>query len=249
MGEDSMKILLLLASVAATYAPLSAHASSYDDGRAAWSEFKQAEAEAQLNVGTTWMDGWRYWIGQRSTPGHRSCRDASMGDGTFYNGCFSAYILMGPIDQRRLSDPVFRAGFNDAAKEPLPAPDALVPAAAPPRAAPVTSPLRATDDPKRPVDDVCKESEGNAAKFIRREISAPAFVEVAATYGGGRYLGRSAYKCAYRATLNGSVSENDITVSVASTKIYTFRVEVLDTAAIADTYRVIMTDLHDRSLD
>jgi TolA-binding protein len=81
--------------------------------------------------------GADYWAANRSNGGHGLCSEAAhsytLGDrSAFASGCADAKLRLDAIDAKRLSDPSYRAGFNDKARQvpiepPAPAPQAVAP--------------------------------------------------------------------------------------------------------------------------
>jgi hypothetical protein len=66
------------------------------------------------------LAGANFWATSRSVAGHKSCSETATdfaGDkAAFASGCLDAKARLDPIDAKRLSDPEYRAAFNNAAR-------------------------------------------------------------------------------------------------------------------------------------
>jgi hypothetical protein len=73
-------------------------------------------------------NGADYWAANRSVAGHNSCAEAATGDkAAFTAGCQEAKRRLDPIDEKRRSEPQYRAGFADEAKRSPIAPSSAFP--------------------------------------------------------------------------------------------------------------------------
>jgi peptidoglycan hydrolase-like protein with peptidoglycan-binding domain len=90
----------------------------YSQGMADWYDLKQW-SDAQTGERGF---GVQYWEGNRNVPGHASCAEmadkraaAGVDRAAFLSGCDEAKRRLDPIDDRRRSDPAYKAGFSSGA--------------------------------------------------------------------------------------------------------------------------------------
>jgi clan AA aspartic protease (TIGR02281 family) len=88
-------------------------------------------SEAFLNGESDWRELWAWfatqagdhrtgadwWAANRSLVGHPSCKDVAAGRQGFVAGCQGAKARLDAIDDRRHTNPEYRAGFNAGAKD------------------------------------------------------------------------------------------------------------------------------------
>jgi hypothetical protein len=104
---------------------------AYSQGIADWRDLKRWSDSQTGDQGT----GVQYWEANRNVPGHASCAEmaekrlVSGGDkSAFRAGCEEAKRRLDPIDDHRLTDPEYRAGFSsEASVAPLKSTTALPP--------------------------------------------------------------------------------------------------------------------------
>ncbi|HVA41361.1 MAG TPA: hypothetical protein VNF49_11900 [Candidatus Binataceae bacterium] len=134
-----MRVLFVLAVVLLTglrCGAAGAQTGSYQQGITDW---RTLQAWFQTQTGDSRV-GADYWAGNRSKVAHKSCDEASEGfsgdKSAFLAGCQGAKRLLDPIDVKRLSDAMYRAGFNYGAEElpisPGTSPQTRTPSPAPP---------------------------------------------------------------------------------------------------------------------
>lgn len=112
--------------------------------------------------------GADFWAANRSKVGHPTCADAGenfAGNKTaFITGCQEAKRQLDPIDAKRLSDPQYRAGFNEGAEQlPLSAS-----AAPPPRQNSSTAPTPSVSFSSFPISETVY-----VGPHIAPDLSAP----------------------------------------------------------------------------
>jgi hypothetical protein len=97
--------------------PIAEQTTAYRQGDSDW---RDLQAWFELQKGDR-RAGADFWAGNRSKLDHKSCEDASgdfSGDkSAFAAGCLEAKRRLDPIDDRRRSEPEYRSGFNNAAKQ------------------------------------------------------------------------------------------------------------------------------------
>jgi Protein of unknown function (DUF4236)/Putative peptidoglycan binding domain len=104
---------------------------AYSQGSADWRDLKRWSDSQTDEEGT----GVHYWEANRNVPGHASCAEMAgkrlVGGGdrsAFRVGCEEAKQRLDPIDDRRRTDPEYRAGFShEAGIAPLKSTTALPP--------------------------------------------------------------------------------------------------------------------------
>lgn len=129
-------------------APATPPSDAYEDGADAWRSLVAWLAALPPDR----RAGADYWAANRSRPGHGTCGaaadllPATIDRADYLSGCEEASRRLAPIDTRRLSEPEYRAGFNEAAQEePIPPPGQSppptppAPSVTPPPPAPVYS--------------------------------------------------------------------------------------------------------------
>lgn len=214
----------ILASAIVLASACAAHADSYADGRRDWTDLKAW----QNGLSDPYRQGVEWWAGNRSVAGHASCESLegppgaySLGDDLeFRAGCRSSRDRLATIDARRNTDPAYRNGFNDGARnapwpvqEPAPIPHVELP------------PVYVTpDSPSRTAEAACNDAYATMQKLMRRQLNNPD-ANVTFNFQGGRYDGHDTYRCYMRATVRGEEFRSGATFSMAND--VAFKVELL----------------------
>lgn len=204
---------MILASAIILASACAAHADSYADGRRDWTDLKNW----QNSLGGPYRQGVEWWAGNRSVVGHSSCEDTPEAymhgpnaDLEFRAGCKSSRDRLATIDARRSTDPAYRNGFNDGAR------NAPWPVAS-------QEPIPALSPSKTP-ENACYDAFGAMKRIMQRQMN-DRDADINFDLEGARYDGQETYRCFLRATYRGDDFQSNMTVSV--TKNAKFKVEML----------------------